>query len=201
MLLDNQRDGIDQIGAILAGRTDIGAVHLISHGNNGAVQLGSGTLDLQSLSDRAGEIASWSGAFTPDADILIYGCNVAGSPDGRTLVDGLAKLTGADVAASANLTGSAAVGGDWNLEYETGRIDTALAIDQATRQAWTGVLANAAPVLAGAENLTTISEDPAANPGTLVSALLGGSQAFRDPPRIAHDDIIAGRKEEDLEMP
>ena len=34
--------------------------------------------------------------------------------------------------------------------------------------------ANAAPVLSGANNLATIAEDPASNPGTLVSALISG---------------------------
>ena len=37
-----------------------------------------------------------------------------------------------------------------------------------------GVLAHAAPVLSGANTLTAINEDPAANPGTLVSDLIAG---------------------------
>jgi hypothetical protein len=172
--LDNQRDGIDQITAMLSGRNDIGALHFISHGSEGAVQLGGGVLDLQSLREHAGEIETWANALAPDADLLIYGCNVAGTPDGRNLVDALSRLTGADVAASDNLTGNAALGGDWNLEYATGRIDTALAIDAQTRQAWAGVLANSSPVLSGANNLAPIAEDPATNPGTQVSALLAG---------------------------
>ena len=174
VFLDNRSNGLDQITALLSGRKDIDAVHIISHGSEGTVQLGGSVLDLKSLSACAGEIESWANALTPDADLLIYGCNVAGSPDGRTLVDALSRLTGADVAASENLTGNAAAGGDWNFEYATGRIETALAIDEQTRLVWTGVLANTAPVLSGAENLTTIAEDPATNPGTQVSALLAG---------------------------
>ncbi len=174
VLLDNRSNGIDQITALLSGRKDIGAVHIISHGSEGEVQLGGSVLDLQSLRAYASEIESWANALTLDADLLIYGCNVAGSPDGRTLVDALSRLTGADVAASENLTGSAVAGGDWNFEYATGRIETSLAIDEPTRQAWAGVLVNTAPVLSGAENLTTIAEDPGTNPGTQVSALLAG---------------------------
>jgi hypothetical protein len=174
VLLDNRGNGIDQITAMLTGRKDIGAIHIISHGSEGEVQLGGSVLDLQSLRSHAAEIESWANSLTPDADLLIYGCNVAGSPDGRTLVDALSRLTGADVAASDNLTGNALAGGDWTFEYATGEIETALAIDARTQQAWAGVLANTAPTLSGAENLTPIAEDPATNPGTQVSALLTG---------------------------
>jgi len=54
--------------------------------------------------------------------VLLYGCDVASSAAGKALVNQLATLTGADVAASINDTGSAAAGGDWNLEYSTGHI-------------------------------------------------------------------------------
>jgi hypothetical protein len=47
----------------------------------------------------------------------IYGCNLAASEDGKALVDSLARLTGTDVAASDDLTGSLDKGGDWELEY------------------------------------------------------------------------------------
>ena len=40
-----------------------------------------------------------------------------------------AALTGADVAASDDLTGSAARGGDWLLEQHTGQIEAAVAAD------------------------------------------------------------------------
>ena len=111
VLLDGQRDGIAQISEYLAARQDISAVHIISHGREGALQLGGNLLDLQSLRAHAGEIESWASALTPDADLLIYGCDVAGSPDGRSLVNALSRLTGADVAASENLTGNTSAGG------------------------------------------------------------------------------------------
>jgi VCBS repeat-containing protein len=44
---------------------------------------------------------------------------------GQALVTELARLTGADIAASANATGSAEQGGDWVLERQTGRIEAA----------------------------------------------------------------------------
>src|SRR6185369_3954125 len=59
---------------------------------------------------------------------------------GRTLLGQLAGLTGADVAASTNLTGSRALGGDWNLEYSTGTIQARIALGQQAQDDWIGLL-------------------------------------------------------------
>lgn len=174
VLLDNATDGIKQITDVLASRNDIAAIHIVSHGSDGSIQLGGSTLDLQSLQSHEGEIAGWANALSSDADLLIYGCDVAATAQGRAFVDALSRVTGTDVAASENLTGSASAGGDWNLEYATGSIESALAFDAATRASWSGVLANSSPVLSGAENMPTITEDPATNPGTTVATLIAG---------------------------
>ena len=50
-------------------------------------------------------------------------------------------MTGADVAASENLTGAVAKGGDWTLEYSTGHIDTALAISAQEQLDYSATLA------------------------------------------------------------
>src|SRR5262249_51836613 len=41
-----------------------------------------------------------------------------------SLIDALANYTGADVAASADLTGASSLGGNWILEAQTGSIET-----------------------------------------------------------------------------
>jgi len=48
-LLDASADGIAQLDQILAGYSGLDAVHLISHGNDGAVTIGNATLDKSSL--------------------------------------------------------------------------------------------------------------------------------------------------------
>jgi hypothetical protein len=114
--IDSSADGLALMSQTLAGRSDIGAVHVLSHGSDGHLQLGRTVLDAQTLMQRAAEIAGWSEALTADADLLLYGCDVAQGAAGRQLVHDLAALTGADVAASTDLTGAAARGGDWALE-------------------------------------------------------------------------------------
>ena len=85
-------------------------------------------------------MAEWGRALTRDADILIYGCDVAGSDEGVQLVRDLAVLTGADVAASDDLTGDAAQDGDWNLEYRAGAIEATVALSATGQQNWQQVL-------------------------------------------------------------
>ena len=74
----------------------------------------------------------------PGRGPLIYGCDVAENADGRALIDALGRLTGADVAASEDLTGAAAKGGDWNLEYATGSIQTSMALSRLSKRAGAG---------------------------------------------------------------
>ena len=45
---------------------------------------------------KAGKIESWAQAFSEQGDLLIYGCNLASTPEGLGLVNSLARLTGAD---------------------------------------------------------------------------------------------------------
>ena len=62
-----------------------------------------------------------------------------------------------DVEASVDLTGAAVLGGDWDLEYQQGRIETSLPFSIDVRQQWDGVLApNNAPVnsVPGAQSMS-----------------------------------------------
>ena len=62
-------------------------------------------------------IAGWTDALASNADILFYSCDLAASPDGLTLLEGLHALTGADVAASVDATGNADLA--WRLGVGT----------------------------------------------------------------------------------
>src|SRR5690606_18703064 len=75
-----------------------------------------------------------------DGDILLYGCNIGQSDAGQNFIERLAQLTQADVAASTDATGSAAVGGNWMLEAATGRIETMLPFSQAAQVQFSGRL-------------------------------------------------------------
>ncbi|MBI5484501.1 MAG: DUF4347 domain-containing protein [Deltaproteobacteria bacterium] len=140
IFLDASRDGVSQVADALAGRSDVTAVHIISHGDAGAVKLGNSTLSSASLSGYASDLARIGSGLTADGDILLYGCDVAQGEGGKAFVSALATATGADVAASDDLTGAAALGGDWNLEYKAGSIETVLALSASGQAKYDGLL-------------------------------------------------------------
>ncbi len=96
------------------------------------MQLGSTELDGQNLDRDATQIGSWSQALTPDADILLYGCNVAQGAQGLDFVQRLGQMTQADIAASNDWTGDREAGGNWTLEVHTGEIAAGLAFQAST---------------------------------------------------------------------
>lgn len=124
-LLDASLDGLAQIANILAGRSGINAIHIVSHGSAGVLNLGALQLTAQSLPEHSTTLAAIGSALNPGADILLYGCDVAQGSVGAAFIDALAQATQADIAASRDSTGAAGLGGNWALEQSTGAIDTA----------------------------------------------------------------------------
>jgi hypothetical protein len=123
-VLDETQDGIAQISQVLAGRRDLSAIHIVSHGSAGDLLLGRSGVNQGNLGEYEAALVGWKASLTEDADILLYGCEVGQGSAGLAFVQRLAEVTGADVAASDDLTGNTALGGDWELEYQTGAIET-----------------------------------------------------------------------------
>ena len=142
ILLNSTRDGVEQIAEALNGRTDIDAIHLISHGTEGVLNLGTSALTTDTMmGEYADELSLIKQALSGEADLLIYGCNFAQGDGGQAAVQLLSELTGADVAASTDDTGAQELGGDWELEWQTGSIETTLVVNAATQEEWNSLLA------------------------------------------------------------
>ena len=122
VILDPARDGFSQITEALAGRSDIAAVHLVTHGDPGQIAIGSSFMSAASLYDNKADVAKWGASLSAGADFLIYGCDAGQGVLGQGLLTELSGLTGADSAASTNLTGGGPLGSDWNLEVSNGEV-------------------------------------------------------------------------------
>ncbi|MBE0620245.1 MAG: DUF4347 domain-containing protein, partial [Burkholderiales bacterium] len=140
-VLDASKDGLAQIAQILKGRSGIDAIQIVSHGSEASVQLGALTLTAQNLQDHAADLATIGGALTQDADILVYGCDVAKGSDGAAFVEALAQATQADIAASYDATGAADLGGNWRLETSSGHIEAGLFLSDAAIADYSHLLA------------------------------------------------------------
>ncbi|MBE9165913.1 DUF4347 domain-containing protein, partial [Tychonema sp. LEGE 06208] len=164
ILLDSNRNGVEQIAQKLRGG-NFSAVHVVSHGAVGSLQLGNTMLTLDTLSastptniineENRGVVSlspsrncdfvmwlkEWAKGLASNAEILLYGCNVAKGDLGAAFAQRLSQLTGANVAASTSLTGSAQKGGDWELGYATGAMEASLVFGPQVQDAYQGILA------------------------------------------------------------
>jgi len=140
-VLDPGLDGLAGIAAVLKGRSGIDALHIVSHGSEGAVSLGALQLRRDNLSGHVDDLATIRQALHADADILLYGCSVGAGTAGAAFVDALAGATGADVAASTDLTGATALGGNWTLERSSGAIAAGNPLSTLSLASYSGILA------------------------------------------------------------
>ncbi len=138
VLLDPNRDGVEQIAAAVEGRSDLDAIHIVSHGQQGRLFLGTAVLDAASMQGQhLDELTAIGQALSANGDILLYGCDFTGGDDGLEAAILLGSITGADIAASTDATGHADLGGDWDLETELGDI----AATSISATDWMGLLA------------------------------------------------------------
>ena len=139
-----ERDGIEQITDLLRefvtqnGRLD--AVHICSHGSPGTLYLGNTTLNAETIAQYRNSLQQWPEFLTPNANLLLYGCQVAAG-EGADFVRQLSRLTGAQIAASVDRTGSIAHGGTWNLDFTTDEITEPLAFTPETIATYAGTFA------------------------------------------------------------
>ena len=124
-VLDNSHDPIGSISTLLNSHSNIDALHLITHGQDGELSFSGRTIDNMSLLQQADDVSIWNQSLSKGADILVYGCDIAASDTGKAMVDSLAHLTGANVAASDDATGHTIDNADWMLEYHVGTVDSA----------------------------------------------------------------------------
>ncbi|PKU25885.1 Ig-like domain-containing protein [Telmatospirillum siberiense] len=126
-LIDGGKDGLAQMAVWAESNSGYDAIHVLSHGSEGVIELGTNILTDAGLSNATiqAELAEIGHALNAGGDLLIYGCDLAAGTDGQKLITDLAADTGANVAASTDNTGASDLGGNWTLESKTGVIDVA----------------------------------------------------------------------------
>jgi len=138
--LDASSEPLDNIANILSRYNDLQAVHIVSHASDGALLLGEQSITQSTLVNNAQVLRSWGSALQVDGDILLYGCNLSASDDGRLFAQTLSALTDADVASSSDVTGHALKNGDWDLEIVEGEIEAQVFADPQLQDDWEGAL-------------------------------------------------------------
>ena len=146
-LIDAAHDGIAHITQTLhqySSTNSIQEIHILTHGSPGCLQLGHAQLSLETLDTYSQSLKQW---FATAGSVLVpqlvlYGCNAAAGDAGAEFIEQLHHLTGAEIAASTTLVGSAALGGNWDLDYSTDRAATGMPIRSEVLATYAGVLVN-----------------------------------------------------------
>ena len=142
--LDPRRDGLPDLVTRLeqhASQTGpIAQLEIFSHGSPDHLAVGRHTLSSRTLKRWSGQLERLGSTLTPDGDVLLFGCNLAASAAGQRLLEGMASITGADVAASEDTTQSSPLASDWHLERSVGEINPDY-LDRLTGLHWQGSLA------------------------------------------------------------
>ncbi|MDY6806469.1 MAG: DUF4347 domain-containing protein, partial [Cyanobacteriota bacterium] len=144
VILDRSLDGIEQINEAIeklaSQQVSIEAIHILSHGSPGSLQLGNSFLNSDNLESYSQVLSSWKNALSNKANILLYGCRVA-ADNGAEFVGKLQQIIGVNIAAAGSLTGSEKLGGNWDLEFTTGEILVPIPLTDRTKENYRGVLA------------------------------------------------------------
>jgi len=142
VLLDANGDGLRQMATFLAGRQGLDAIHVVAHGQPGAISLGTLSLDQTTLADSWPVLIAIGAALDDEGELDLWSCNVAASSDGIQFVGQLAEAIGGNVAAASHAVGSAALGGSWQLDMHAGPASAPNPFAARARERFNGVLSD-----------------------------------------------------------
>ena len=105
LVLDPNREGLNDLARTLQqqGR-HYDEIQIFSHGADDSFRVGKNNVSTRTLWRYRGAFEAIGQALSPGGDLLLYGCNLAEGVKGKQLIERLASITGADVAASTDLT-------------------------------------------------------------------------------------------------
>lgn len=172
IVLESAYDGIQQITDILSSKHGISSLHIVSHGAAGCLNLGTAQLDSKTIESYTRNWQLWKSSLLQDADILLYGCNVAAGNRGAVFVHKLSQHIGANIAASTDLTGSSALGGSWKLQFQTGNIKSCLAVQPWLKKSYASVL--------HADPTSSLPSLPLSTSGTPIARINAGGGFYTD---------------------
>lgn len=171
---------IDQIAAALAGRPGLAALHVVSHGEPGALLLAGERIDLPQLAFRHAALRQVATALAPGAPLLLYGCSIASGAAGGRLLEYLEDVLGVPVAAAEGPVGDPGCGGGWTLSRRDGGVTPRLAFSDAVLADYPALLASFdltagddTPALSVGDDTVTAASADVLNSGDAIDGLGG----------------------------
>ena len=124
-ILDTNQNALRQIANIIGNDSNLGSLHIVSHGEPGVLKFSSGSITSDNAKNFSKDLITIGNALGKEADVHLYGCDIGGGGKGEEFLQLLSRISGVDFAASDDISGSPSFGGDWDLETTVGRIESA----------------------------------------------------------------------------
>ena len=156
-------DAFTQMARVARRYTGLEAVVIVSHASSGRLELLGGDQDVDALRRAGADLGALGASLAPGGNLLLLGCDLAHGEKGRSFVDVLSGLVGRDVAASVDGTGHVSKGGNWTLEYATGRVPQGPVVSLALQQAWSDLLTISINTATSATNMRNAMSAPGTN--------------------------------------
>ena len=86
-LLDDKKNPLEQISELIGHNSNLGSIHIFSHGSPGVLQFLSGSISSDNLLNYNQEIKSISNSLGPNGNIHLYGCNVGHGDKGLEFIN------------------------------------------------------------------------------------------------------------------
>jgi len=117
--LKSGSDPFDQIAAAVSASGNIDTVHILSHGEPGALALAGQKIDENSLRQNPSALCAIRSSLAGGAKLALWACSTAAGAIGKSFIGALEAATGAEVFASDTPVGDAAKGGRWYIGTTT----------------------------------------------------------------------------------
>ncbi|VEP17446.1 hypothetical protein H1P_6080001 [Hyella patelloides LEGE 07179] len=133
VILDEDKDELVQISSHLNEYQQLDAVHIVSHGESGQLSFANSKLNSDTLQQYDSLLENWRSSLDIEADLVLYGCDIASGEKGNSFLQELSQISSADILASADKTGSR---GDWELETALGEVEAVSIFNSAIETAY-----------------------------------------------------------------
>jgi hypothetical protein len=151
-------DPVSVITNALKANAPVSALHILTEASSGTLLFPGDNITTDTLLASEEMLGAWKQYFALHGDILLYGCELAKGDAGMTFIRNLAVLTGLDIAASEDMTGSSREHGDWKLEVRSGNIESRLAVSRNIFEVYPTILRNTSQHQTSRRNKRTIHE-------------------------------------------
>ncbi|MEX0298239.1 MAG: VCBS domain-containing protein [Kordiimonas sp.] len=113
--LTHDSNPLEQIATALKGREETSTLHLLAHGEPGAIHLGGAPLDFAALYKNEDAVNEIREALAGKAAVALWACSVGWMNAGERFINALEEKLGATVFASDRPVGAESLGGDWRI--------------------------------------------------------------------------------------